>query len=187
MWLDCFCFLLRCFSFSKQRALRLRAYFGFCWRGISFRFCCVSLGRCLGCSFSHSFGYRLCNHRFSSLNGCCRGGCFSRFTGQAFGFTLTTTHFTRIVRRATVAANGDCWCSVGSCNFSHYGFGNWLGSSDHCGFFNNLCDRGWRLYSSGCCCSFAGFGGKYRRFVYFDSRAARSFYSNSFSDGFNNC
>ena len=143
--------------------------------------------RCFGCSFNYGFGNHFCSRLFSyrcsnfNLYGSSWG--FGGFAGQTLGFTLTTTHFARIVRRATGAADGNNRGSFGCYNFSYYGFGNRLGCGNHGRRFNNLCNRSWRLYNSRCWCNFADFSGIYRCFAGFDNRAACCFYNYCLNSG----
>lgn len=180
MRFDRFFVLLVSFYCSKQRALRLLAYFclhfGFCL-GLD----CLDASRGFYCSFNYGFSNRFFNCRCGcfSLFGSSR--CFGSFAGQALGFTLTAAHFAWIVRCATAAADCDCRCS--RCSFSHCNFGNRLGSSNYSWCFDNFGDCGRCFYSGRCCCSFAGFGGLHRRCAGLDNRSACCF-GNS---GFNNC
>lgn len=103
----------------------------------------------LGCSFGH-FGrsgsgvdsrWSFYQSRFGNDYRFNWGGSRQfRFLLQALGFTLTATHFTRVVRCAAIAGQG-----AGRCGFDHRSrFGNGRGCS-RCGLFSlhrRLCRQG---------------------------------------------
>jgi hypothetical protein len=182
---DRFFVLLVSFYCSKQRALRLRAYFCFRFRGFSFGLDYFDVCRSFGCSFNYGFGSHFCSrlfsYRCSSFNLYGSSWSFGSFAGQALGFALAAAHFAWVVRRATAAADCDCRCS--RCSFSHCNFGNWLGSGNYSWCFDNFGDWCRCFYSGRCCCSFAGFGGLHRRCAGLDNRSACCFGNSGFNNG----
>ena len=143
-------------------------------------------GRCSRFAFSrHELRWSRFRRRrrFGSDHGFyCRGssGTFGSFLGQAFFFTLATTHFTRIVRSATVAGQGagrsrlDNRCSDFSHDWGNHRSRLWL------------CNHG-RLFSrhgfnhGGLRC-FDGWLGPLERGLDFLSRLWRRFRNRSFDD-----